>query len=101
MGHRHRLFSLFLVFLMAIPASAQLGGLAGLGKKKDQPAKASDKPPEYSEKDKAKMAEIAQRPEHTPKVSYSASCRLVASRTAPSYPCCRTYCVRPDPRFWI
>jgi hypothetical protein len=63
MWHRHRLFSLFLVFLMAIPASAQLGGLAGLGKKKDQPAKASDKPPEYSEKDKAKMAEIAQRPE--------------------------------------
>lgn len=63
MWHRHRLFSLFLVFLMALPASAQLGGLAGLGKKKDQPAKASDKPPEYSEKDKAKMAEIAQRPE--------------------------------------
>ena len=66
MGRRTRLLStlvVFIVLLLPLSATAQFG-LPGLGKKKESaPARTSDKPPEYSDKDKQKMAEIAQRPE--------------------------------------
>lgn len=66
MGRRTRFLStlvVLLALLLPLTAAAQFG-LPGIGKKKESaPAKTSDKPPEYSDKDKQKMAEIAQRPE--------------------------------------
>jgi hypothetical protein len=53
--------SLLVCFLLSsAPGIAQLGGL--LRPKKDKPPEVSEKAPEYSDADKAKMAEIAQRP---------------------------------------
>jgi Peptidase family M48 len=49
------------VLSLAYSASC-FGQFGGLIKKKEKPPEVSDKAPEYSDSDKAKMAEIAQRP---------------------------------------
>jgi outer membrane lipoprotein SlyB len=58
-----RLFVLAFGLALCLPAQAQFGGLMKRGDKdKDKSVQVSDKPPEYSDKDKQTMAEIAQRP---------------------------------------
>jgi predicted Zn-dependent protease len=58
-----RLFVLVCIFALCGPAQAQFGGLLKKGDKdKQQQPQFSDKAPEYSDKDKQTMAEIAQRP---------------------------------------
>ncbi len=57
-----RLLVVLLVCLVALPGYAQFP----FGKKKEEkqtPAQKSDQPPEFSDKDKTKMEELAQRPE--------------------------------------
>ena len=61
------LLAVLLGLWLAVPAQAQIP--FGIGKgKKEEPAKKSDKPPTYTEKDKAKLAEIAQRPDVKEKI---------------------------------
>lgn len=61
------LLAVLLGLWLVQPAQAQIP--FGLGKgKKEEPAKKSDKPPTYTEKDKAKLAEIAQRPDVKEKI---------------------------------
>jgi len=61
-----RYFAVFAsLLLLTTLCQAQFGGLLGGGKKDNNKSAVSrsDKAPEYSDKDKAKLAEIAQRPE--------------------------------------
>jgi Zn-dependent protease with chaperone function len=50
------------VALSALPSFGQLGKVLG-GKKSDQPVKVSDQAPQYSDADKQKMAQLADRPD--------------------------------------
>src|SRR5262249_43776199 len=49
--------------LSALPAVGQLGGVLGGKKKSDQPVKVSDQAPQYTDADKQKMAQLADRPD--------------------------------------